>query len=223
MHVSREDWTTPRAKDNYLTNLLFTLRKREKQNAPQHQVLMEYSGDCYGDPADTLTGESIKLLHDFGYGVCILTKAPMNAVKDLKLFDPRLDCLGCTITTFYPAEIAEWEPNAPSPQDRLDAVREFYRAGIYTWLSMEPIISPASSLEVVKLTHQCVDHYKTGLMNVRGVPLPDGYGKHDWTAYTAEFIRLCEFYGRTWYAKHTLESYLPVGAVNEKFRPMCHG
>jgi hypothetical protein len=223
MHVSREDWTTPRAKDNYLTNLLFTLRKREKQNAPQHQVLMEYSGDCYGDPADTLTGESIKLLHDFGYGVCILTKAPMNAVKDLKLFDPRLDCLGCTITTFYPAEIAAWEPNAPSPQDRLDAVKEFYDAGIYTWLSLEPIINPATSLDVVRQSHEWVDHFKTGKMNVRGVPLPDGYAKHDWTAYTAEFIRLCDSYSSTWYCKHTLWSYLPAGAVNEKFRPMCHG
>jgi DNA repair photolyase len=223
MHVKRKDWTTPRVKENFLENLRLTLEKREKDDALKHQVLMEYSGDCYGDPKDTMTGEAIKLMHEFGYGVCILTKCPTNALKDIHLFDSRIDCLGCTITTFDPAEIKEWEPNAPSPQDRLDAVREFYRAGIYTWLSMEPIISPASSLEVVKLTHQCVDHYKTGLMNVRGVPLPDGYGKHDWTAYTAEFIRLCEFYGRTWYTKHTLESYLPVGAVNEKFRPMCHG
>jgi DNA repair photolyase len=223
MHVKREDWTKPRAKNNYLTNLLFDLRKREKRGLPKHQVLMEYSGDCYGDPADTLTGESIKLLHDFGYGVCILTKAPMNAVKDIPLFNPKIDCLGCTITTFDKTEIAEWESKAPSPQDRLAALKEFHSAGIYTWVSMEPIISPASSLQVVALTHQFVDHYKTGLMNVRGVPLPDGYSNHDWKAYAADFIAMCESYDRSWFAKHTLESYLPVGAVNEKFRPMCHG
>jgi CheY-like chemotaxis protein len=165
----------------------------------------------------------MKLLHDFGYGVCILTKAPMNAVKDIPLFNPKIDCLGCTITTFDPAEIEEWEPNAPYPQYRLAALKEFHDAGIYTWVSMEPIISPATSLDVVKLTHRHVDHYKTGLMNVRGVPLPDGYSNHDWKAYAADFIAMCESYGRSWFAKHTLESYLPVGAVNEKFRPIYHG
>jgi DNA repair photolyase len=223
MHVAREDWTKPRAKEGYLGNLLLTLKKREKQNMPKHQVLMEYSGDCYGDPKDTLTGESIKLLHDFGYGVCILTKAGMNAVKDIKLFDPKIDCFGCTITTFDKDEIAEWESKAPSPQSRWAALKEFHDAGIYTWVSMEPIISPATSLQVIELTHQCVDHYKTGLMNVRGMKLPNGYANHDWKAYAADFIKAVESHGRTWYAKHTLESYLPVGAVNEKFRPMCHG
>jgi DNA repair photolyase len=222
MHVKREDWTKPRAKDNYLTNLLFDLRKREKRGLPKHQVLMEYSGDCYGNPADTLTSESIKLLHDFGYGVCILTKAGSNAVKDIKLFDPKIDCFGSTITTFDPVELAEWEPKAPCPQDRLAALKEFHDAGVYTWISMEPIISPATSLQVIELTHQCVDHYKTGLMSVRGMKLPNGYANHDWKAYAADFIKACESYGKTWYAKHTLEPYLPAGAVNEKFRPMCH-
>lgn len=223
MHVKRKDWTKPRAKDNYLTNLLFDLRKREKRGLPKHQVLMEYSGDCYGDPADTLTGESIKLLHDFGYGVCILTKAGMNAVKDIKLFDPKIDCFGSTITTFDPVELAEWEPKAPCPQDRLAALKEFHDAGVYTWISMEPIISPATSLQVIELTHQCVDHYKTGLMNVRGMKLPNGYANQEWKAYAADFIKACESHGRSWYAKHTLESHLPIGAVNQKFRPMCHG
>jgi hypothetical protein len=147
----------------------------------------------------------------------------MNAVKDIKLFDPRIDCFGCTITTFDKDEIAEWEPQAPSPRDRLAALKKFHDAGIFTWISMEPIISPGTSLDVVRLTHQHVDHYKTGLMNSRGTPLPTGYAKHDWKTYTADFIALCESHGRSWFAKHTLESYLPLGAVNEKFRPMCHG
>ncbi len=227
MHVKREDWTKPRAKDNYWTNLLFDLRKREKRGLPKHQVLMEYSGDCYGDPNDALTGESIKMLHDFGYGVCILTKAPMNAVKNIALFDPKIDCFGSTITTFDPVELAEWEPKAPCPQDSLAALKEFHDAGIYTWISMEPIISPATSLQVIELTHQHVDHYKTGLMNPRGMALPDGYAKHDWKAYAADFIKACESYGKTWYCKHTLWEYMPdigtyPGTDEYKFRPMCH-
>jgi DNA repair photolyase len=47
MRVSREDWTTPRAKENYLRNLLDSIKKREKQTLPIYQVLMSYSGDCY--------------------------------------------------------------------------------------------------------------------------------------------------------------------------------
>jgi DNA repair photolyase len=229
MRVSRENWTTPRAKENYLRNLLDSIKKREKQHLPIHQVLLEYTGDCYADPCDTLTGRTIRMLHDSGYGVCVLTKAGMNAVKDIKLFDPRIDCLGCTITSFNEAEITEWEPSAPHPSTRLAALKVFHDAGIFTWISMEPIISPASSLQVVELTHKYVDHYKSGLMTVRGQRLPDGYydNTFDWKAYVAEFIALCESYNKTWYCKHTLWEYMPdtgsyPGTDEYRFRPMCH-
>lgn len=229
MRVSREDWTTPRAKENYLRNLLDSIKKREKQALPIYQVLMSYSGDCYGDPDDTLTGRSIQMLHDSGYGVCILTKAPQNAVKDIDLFNPKTDCLGVSIATFNEDEIAEWEPSAPHPSTRLVGLKPFHDAGIFTWISLEPIISPATSLDVVRLTHECVDHYKSGLMTVRGQKLPDGYytGEYDWKVYAAEFIRLCESFGRTWYCKHSLYEYMPdigvyPGTDEFRFRPMCH-
>lgn len=98
--VAREEWTTPRAKSDFLLNLVASIKDREKQNLPKHQVLMEYSGDCYADPTDTLTGRAIRILHDSDYGVCVLTKAPMNALKDLMLFDPSRDCLGVSLSTF---------------------------------------------------------------------------------------------------------------------------
>jgi DNA repair photolyase len=154
--VSREDWTTPRVKADFLLNLLASIKDREKQNLPRHQILLEYGGDCYGDPNDTLTGRTIRILHDSGYGTCVLTKAPQNAIKDIKLFDPRIDCLGVSIATFDEKEISDWEPSAPHPSTRLAALKVFHDAGIYTWISMEPIISPATSLDVVRLTHACV-------------------------------------------------------------------
>ena len=166
--VAREEWTTPRAKSDYLLNLLASVKDREKQNLPKHQVFLEYCGDFYADPTDTLTARTIRILHDSDYGVCVLTKHPMNALKDIMLFDPRIDCLGVSLSTFDETEIEYWEHDAPHPSTRSAALKEFYSAGIYTWISQEPIISPASSLDVIERTHAYVDHYKSGLMTTRG-------------------------------------------------------
>jgi len=68
--VARENWVTTRAKADFLRNLLATIKKREREQLPVYQVLMEYSGDCYGDPSDTLTGRAIRMLHD-SLGVCV--------------------------------------------------------------------------------------------------------------------------------------------------------
>ncbi len=226
--VARENWTTSRAKADYLLNLLASVKDREKKHLPRHQVLLEYSGDVYANPNDTLTARTIRILHDSDYGVCVLTKNPTNALKDIMLFDPRIDCLGVSLSTFDEAEIAYWEHDAPHPSTRLAALKEFYSAGIYTWISQEPIISPASSLQVIERTHAYVDHYKSGLMTTRGQRLPDGYydGSFDWTVYTADFIARCESYKRTWYAKHTLWKFMPdphyTPTDEYRFRSMFH-
>ena len=57
------------------------------------------------------------------------------------------------------------EPGASPNQDRIEAMRVLHNAGISTWASMEPIIDPEKSFEMVQQSLDCCDHYKIGVLS----------------------------------------------------------
>lgn len=63
------------------------------------------------------------------------------------------------------------EPGASPNQDRIEAMRVLHNAGISTWASIEPIIDPEKSFEMVRQSLDCCDHYKIGVLS----------GKKDYT------------------------------------------
>jgi DNA repair photolyase len=69
------------------------------------------------------------------------------------------------------------EPGASSNAERIEAMRILHdRLGITTWASIEPIISPARSLEMIRESQNFCDYYKIGILS----------GKKD---YTPQYIR----------------------------------
>ena len=71
----------------------------------------------------------------------------------------------------------ELEPGASPNSERIWALQVLHNAGISTWASIEPIIDPQWSLDVVKKTIHYCNHYKIGVLS----------GKK---SYTPEQIRL---------------------------------
>lgn len=65
----------------------------------------------------------------------------------------------------------ELEPGASPNLERIQAMRALHGAGIPTWASIEPIIDPQKSLDVVALTINCCDNYKIGILSGK-----KGYG-----------------------------------------------
>ena len=57
------------------------------------------------------------------------------------------------------------EPGASPNLERIQAMRTLHGAGIPTWASIEPIIDPQKSLDMVALTINCCDHYKIGILS----------------------------------------------------------
>ena len=92
------------------------------------------------------------------------------------------------------------EPGASPNLDRIRAMRVLHNAGITTWASIEPIIDPEKSFEMVQQSLDCCNHYKVGVMS----------GKKD---YTPQMIRdfveaVVALNPRSVYWKESLREYV---------------
>jgi len=78
-----------------------------------------------------------------------------NALSNPELLRVGFSLTGCD----------ELEPGASPNEERIWAMNVLHNAGIPTWASIEPIIDPAKSLDMVARTIECCDHYKIGILS----------------------------------------------------------
>ncbi len=57
------------------------------------------------------------------------------------------------------------ESGASTNEERINAMQSLHKNGITTWASIEPIIEPNKSLEMVAKTVAFCDHYKIGILS----------------------------------------------------------
>ena len=167
-------------------------------------VLLCFTCDPYSDTyKPAVTRAAIELLHQIGYPVHVLTKGGMRASADFDLLTHPRDAFASTLTFLDEPDSLTWEPRAALPAERLEAMRLAHAAGIATWASLEPVIDPAQSLQIIRQTHEYVDLYKIGLLNYR----PEAK-LIDWNRFGHEAIALCEEYGVPYYVKRDLREKL---------------
>lgn len=77
---------------------------------------------------------------------------------------------GFTLTGFD-----EKEPGASLTNERIEVMRELHERGFKTFASIEPIITPAMSRNMIEATRDCCDLYKVGLISGKS---KDFYNKH---------------------------------------------
>lgn len=139
-----------------------------RQQGVRSNVFLCFTTDPY-QPIEAelkITRSAIKILNGHGLGVTILTKAGRLARRDLDLLaaDPRNE-FGVTLTHDHPDLARAWEPNAASPDDRIDALTAAWAAGIKTWISMEPVVDPAATIRMVKRLALVTGTYRVGKLN----------------------------------------------------------
>ena len=139
----------------------------------KRQVLLCFTCDPYmiTDEKYEITRQAIQTLHKNGLNVCVLTKGGSRALRDIDLFGLG-DSFGTTLTCAYPYDSMLLEPGAESPADRMQTIKNFHFSGINTWVSLEPVIYPDQTLEIIRLTHKYVDEYKVGALNYCSVAPP---------------------------------------------------
>jgi len=174
----------------------------KKYQGTGRHVLLSFSSDPY-QPLDKelqLTRQAIKLLKDYGLKVVILTKAGQEVLRDFDLLGGD-DYIGSTLTFVSDEKSKEWEPGAALPGERFNMLREAKRQGIGTWASLEPVINPEETLEIINNTYNFIDHYKVGTLNYH-----QEAKKTDWKKFLSDVTGLLKKYNCSYYIKKDLKA-----------------
>jgi DNA repair photolyase len=173
------------------------------------QVMLSFTTDPY-HPGDTsLTREVLQLLQAYGLSICTLTKGGCRALRDIDLFRPGRDAFACTLTSLDEFFSLKWEICAALPADRIETLRIFHDAGIFTWVSLEPVLDTVATLEIIRRTHRFVDLYKVGRANYISLTKTT-----NWKQFTTEVLQVLAEVGARHYIKKDLQPYLPAGYKN---------
>lgn len=173
------------------------------------QVMLSFTTDPYHPGDHTLTRDVILALQQYGLGICTLTKGGHRALRDLELFRPDRDAFASTLTSLDESFSRKWERGATLPEDRIATLRRFHEAGIYTWVSLEPVLDTAATLEIIRQTHSFVDLFKVGQVNYVGLTKTT-----NWKQFTADVLEVLAQTGARHYIKRDLQPYLPTGYDN---------
>jgi len=167
------------------------------------QVLLCFTCDPYtlADVEYKITRQAIQILHNQGLKVSILTKGGSKALRDIGLLGAG-DSFGTTLTFYGNKQSLEWELNAALPVDRLHTINKFHERGIHTWVSLEPVINPGQTLELIRMSHSFVDEYKVGKLNYH--PFAKTI---DWKKFTYDVVELLEYYKCNYYLKADLQKF----------------
>ena len=145
----------------------------------------------------TVTREIITAIKDAGNHVQILTKG--DGSRDIDLLDSE-DWYGITYTGQRSGSLFDppaAEPNSAPVAARLAALETAHRAGIKTWVSMEPVLSDFDVLHFIGLGVEYVDRYKIGKLNYHPSDI-------DWAKFGREAEALCQKLGLDYYIKDSL-------------------
>jgi len=173
----------------------------EGNNKP---VFLSFTSDPYQRAEEEygLTRYVIQTLHEYDHPVAILTKGGTLAQCDFDLYR-KDDSFGVTLTFTEKNKSKLWEPGAARPEDRLNNLMEAHKAGIKTWVSLEPVIVPIETIALIHMAAPYTDHFKVGKLNYHESPFPV-----DWKLFAEEAIRAFRFEHRGFYIKKSLAAYI---------------
>lgn len=148
------------------------------------------------------TRKTIQMLHEAGANVCVLTKAPTTALRDLDLFGMG-DEFATTLTFGREQwkESLQFEPLAELPHQRMLGLRVAHSMGIPTWASLEPVVDVNGTMQAILDSHPFVDLYKVGRLN---------YVQSDvnWRKFAQDVTSLLDRLGKEYILKEDLKKHL---------------
>jgi len=97
-----------------------------------------------------LTREALKIFSNHNFRIMIVTKSDLVA-RDLDVLKKARVAVSITITTLDEKKAKRLEPNAPSPEKRLEAIRYLSKNRIPTIARIDPIIPFINDVEIDEL------------------------------------------------------------------------
>jgi len=181
-------------------------KQASKFAGDRRRVLLCFTSDPYVpiEADERVTRKAIEILRKHKIPFQILTKNAKLARRDFDLYRSHGDAFAVTMTSVNSHDGETWEPGTDAPYERMHALHDAYHRGIFTWISLEPVVDPELSLEVIKHTHDYCNHYKIGTLNhveCRTTP-------RQWRHFAKRAVDLCTAYRRTYYLKSDLRRFV---------------
>lgn len=205
LHMSRAEFDQAAIPRTDILNRLTQDAKKYQAAGITGNVMMSFTTDPYNhaDVALKLTRKGIEIIQEYGLGVTILTKGGRRALRDLDLMRPGRDQFACTLTSLDEAVSMEWEAGAALPAERIEVLETFHNAGIYTWVSLEPVYDTEATLEIIRQTYQFVNLFKLGKINYHRIAK-----RIDWFEFTAKALATFKELNANYFLKADLHPYL---------------
>jgi DNA repair photolyase len=141
-------------------------RDAKKLRGDPREILLSFMSDPYhSDSAARLTRQALEVLEQYDLRVQVLTKGGRRSTQDFDILLRNRWKYGTTIIFRSEALRAEWEPGAPPIAQRIEAIRQAHAMGIFTWVSVEPVVDPAEAIRVIETLCDEVDFWKIGKLN----------------------------------------------------------
>jgi hypothetical protein len=123
------------------------------------------SDPYHSDQSAQLTREALLLLEQYNLRVQVLTKGGRRSTRDFDILARNDWKYGATIIFLNESLRNLWEPGSPPIAERIEAIREAHARGIFTWVSVEPVVDPDEAIRVVATLRGEVDFWKIGKLN----------------------------------------------------------
>jgi len=189
------------------TSFLIKLEKELSKNIYTEQILLSFMCDpyCTTDIELCKTRGALKLLNANDCLVAVLTKSGKNCLRDIDIFKQfgKKIKVGATLTFIDEIQSKKIEPNAAPPDDRIETLKQLHKKGIKTFVSIEPVIDPEQSLELMEKTLTFTDHYKIGKMNYYEKNFP----MIDWAKFLKDAVKLMRKNKKKFYIKKDLAKF----------------
>lgn len=171
------------------------------------QVFLSFLTDPYShfNNETKLTRRVLEILLEYNIPVSILSKGGKNLLQDLDLFKKFGDNIqiGGSLTFTNLEDSIKWEKNSSIPNDRFETLKIIHESGIKTWASIEPVIIPEQSLEIMEITKDYVDAYKIGKLN----HFKKHEDKFNWTDFLNSSINIMRKNNKDFYIKNDLAEW----------------
>ena len=199
LHIPIPQFEKPEVRPYVLENLA---KDAPRYAGTDKRVLLCFTCDPYQqlDEKEKVTRSVIDILKRNDIPFQVLTKGGLRAVRDFDLYEAG-DAFATTLTLIDEIESAKKEPRAALPAERIEAIRIAHAKNIITWASLEPVIDPEQSLEIIRMTSDVVGLFKIGKMNHVQTDI-------NWREFGIRAIELCHKLQKRYYIKNDLAAYL---------------
>jgi DNA repair photolyase len=166
---------TPVAREGILKGVDKELSTGKYYNREIH---LTFIGDPYPKIENDITRQLLLLFEAHKSKIIILTKNPSRAIRDFDIIERNGWKFGVTIS-MNESSRRNFEPGAESIAKRFEALTLAKSRGIYTWVSVEPVINALEATTIISLLKGRVDEFRIGKIN----HFPELECKTDWYSF----------------------------------------